>query len=208
MSELERRVDTPEQLEIREEDDGRRVIRGYAAVFNRLSVPLGRFRERIAPGAFEGSLQSDIRALWNHDSGAVLGRTKAGTLRLWEDGMGLGFELTPPDTQVGRDALALVGRGDVDQMSFGFTVPAGGDSWEKVEGQPIRTLQRVSLVEVSLVAFPAYPDTSAGLRSAPEWVQRALAQGVDDKEAAELARAREDLHRRICILRWKTEIKR
>lgn len=176
----ETRVYDVEGLEVRADGD-KPIISGYAAVFNRLSVMIYDFREQIAQGAFQDTLDRDIRALWNHDSGMVLGRNRAGTLRLWEDDTGLGFELKPPNTQAGRDAVELVSRGDVSQMSFGFNVPPGGDEWEKNDdGLLIRTLRRVELHEVSLVAFPAYPDTSAVLRSAPEWVQRALAQGVDD----------------------------
>lgn len=183
-------------------DEGEATIAGYAAVFNRLSQPLLNFREQIAPGAFKEGLGGDIRALWQHDTARVLGRTKNGTLKLWEDERGLAFELTPPDTQDGRDALALIARGDVDQMSFGFTVPQGGDEWEEGKGGvPVRTLRKVALVEVSPVTFPAYLDTSAGvLRNAPEWVQRALLpQGVSNNAAVQ-TRAR------LALLRRRVEL--
>jgi uncharacterized protein len=188
-------------VEVRADGDAP-TIRGYAAVFNRMSQPLGNFVERIQPGAFADSIAGDVRALWQHDTGRVLGRTKNGTLKLWEDERGLGFEVTPPDTADGRDALALIARGDVDQMSFGFSVPAGGDAWEDGEGMPVRTLRKVNLIEVSPVTFPAYLDTSAQiLRTAPEWVQRALTLGVDHM-TADQARARVDLLRkRIEVLR-------
>lgn len=179
-------------VEIRE-INGRPVITGHAAVFHRLSVELYGFRERIAPGAFAESLSGDVRALWQHDSARVLGRTRSGTLRLAEDARGLAFELEPPDTADGRDALTLIARGDVDQMSFGFNVPDGGDSWEQEPGGlPIRTLTRVNLIEISPVTFPAYPDTSAAvLRGAPDWVQRALLPaGVDHTLVTAQARAR------------------
>lgn len=180
-------------VEVRSDEGKAPTIRGYAAVFNRMSQPLGNFVERIQPGAFEDSIAGDVRALWQHDTGRVLGRTKNGTLKLWEDERGLGFEVTPPDTADGRDALALIARGDVDQMSFGFSVPAGGDTWEDGEGMPVRTLHKVNLIEVSPVTFPAYLDTSAQiLRTAPEWVQRALMpQGVDHSSTADdMTRAR------------------
>lgn len=193
-------------VEIRAVEGGQPVITGHAAVFNRLSVYLYGFREQIAPGAFTKSLGGDIRALWQHDSARVLGRTAAGTLSVWEDDEGLGFEITPPDTQDGHDAVTLIQRGDVDQMSFGFTVPIGGDEWDEDEaGMPIRTLKRVDLIEISPVTFPAYPDTGVGvaMRNAPDWVQRALTQGGshNDDEAEAGPRARpDDLLRRINLI--------
>lgn len=145
-------------FEIRESGDGM-TFEGYAAVFNSDSSPLP-FTERIAPGAFKRSLQSrnDIKLLWNHDTGIVLGSTRAGTLRLVEDNYGLKVVASLPDTSAGRDASVLLKRGDVSAMSFGFTVPQGGDSWDK--SGAVRTLNRVSLHEVSLVAFPAYGATT------------------------------------------------
>jgi HK97 family phage prohead protease len=145
-------------FELRETTDGM-TFEGYAAVFNSDSSPLP-FIERIAPGAFARSLKSrnDIKLLWNHDTGIVLGSTRAGTLRLMEDSFGLKAVASLPDTQAGRDAAVLLKRGDVSAMSFGFTVPQGGDSWDKTGN--VRTLNRVSLHEVSLVAFPAYSSTT------------------------------------------------
>jgi HK97 family phage prohead protease len=158
-------------FELRESTDGM-TFEGYAAVFNSDSSPLP-FIERIAPGAFARSLKSrnDIKLLWNHDTGIVLGSTRAGTLRLMEDSFGLKAVASLPDTQAGRDAAVLLKRGDVSAMSFGFTVPQGGDSWDKTGN--VRTLNRVSLHEVSLVAFPAYSSTT-GTTSV-----RSLEGGID-----------------------------
>jgi HK97 family phage prohead protease len=158
-------------FELRETTDGM-TFEGYAAVFNSDSSPLP-FIERIAPGAFARSLKSrnDIKLLWNHDTGIVLGSTRAGTLRLMEDSFGLKAIASLPDTQAGRDAAVLLKRGDVSAMSFGFTVPQGGDSWDKSGN--VRTLNRVSLHEVSLVAFPAYSSTT-GTTSV-----RSLEGGID-----------------------------
>jgi len=188
------RTFTLRSVEIRARNGKPAVILGHAALFNTPSVYMG-FRETIAPGAFKESLGDDIRALWQHDTARVLGRTRAGTLQVWEDAQGLAFELNPPDTQDGRDAVTLIERGDVDQMSFGFNVPPGGDSWsEDSDGIPLRTLRSIHLMEISPVTWAAYPQTGVGvMRSAPDWVQRALGQGVDNtksSKAKELTRAR------------------
>ena len=158
VSKIETRI-FANDFEVRETSDGM-TLSGYAAVFNSASEPLP-FIERIAPGAFKRSLSSrnDIKLLWNHDSSVVLGSTRAGTLRLYEDEKGLRVEADLPDTQAGRDAKVLIQRGDVTGFSFGFTVPANGDRWND-EGTE-RTLTSVRLLEVSTgVAFPAYSGTN------------------------------------------------
>ena len=139
---------------------GRR-LEGYAATFAG-QADLNGFQERIAPGAFQAALSGDVLALLDHDAGKVLGRTRSGTLRLFEDSKGLGFSLDLPDTQAGRDVLQLAARGDLGGMSFGFLVPKGGDTWQG----SVRTLRSVSLKEISVVsAWPAYVGTEIALRS-------------------------------------------
>jgi len=157
LSKLETRVN-PAQFEVRETEEGM-TFTGYAAVFNSDSQPLP-FTERIAPGAFRGSLRNrnDIKLLWNHDTASVLGSTRAGTLKLTENDRGLYVEAMLPNTTVGRDARELISRGDVDAMSFGFTVARGGDEWSS-DGST-RTLTKINLHEVSIVAFPAYTATA------------------------------------------------
>jgi len=154
-------------LEIRQEGDGM-TLRGYAAVFNSPSQPLP-FTETIAQGAFRDSLNSrnDVKLLWNHDTGTVLGSTRAGTLKLSEDAHGLLVEAMLPDTQAGRDAATLIKRGDVNAFSFGFRVATNGDEWPSADQ---RILKRVNVHEVSLVAFPAYTATegTASVRAMTE----------------------------------------
>jgi len=106
-----------------------RKLEGYAATFG-TPAKIQDFNEVIMPGAFRSSLDGrDILALVDHDPTKILARTKSGTLRLSEDSKGLAFELSVPDTQPGRDVLALAERGDLGGMSFGFTVDDGGEQW-------------------------------------------------------------------------------
>ena len=165
-----RRLDV-DSFELREVD-GEMTINGHAAVFDRLSEPImGMFRERIVPGAFARSLQDaarDVFALWQHDTSMPLARRSKGTLRISEDAKGLAVEIDLPDTSYGRDVAANVRSGLVDKISFGFSVPPGGDTMTKERdenGLPIRELRDVDLFEVSPVTLPAYPDTSLSARS-------------------------------------------
>jgi len=157
MSKLETRYSVRD-IEVREEKDGMRFT-GYAAVFDSPSEPLP-FTEMIERGAFKRSIESrnDIKLLWNHDTASVLGSTRAKTLRLYEDERGLKVEAMLPNTTLGRDAAELLRRGDVDSMSFGFSVPRGGDEWS--DDGMLRTLKSVRLHEISIVAFPAYSGTA------------------------------------------------
>ena len=146
-------------LEVRAAGDGMS-FSGYAAVFNSDSEPLP-FIERIAPGAFKRSLSSgrEIRMFNNHNTDQVLATTRNGSLMLTEDQRGLRVDAQLPDTTLGRDLSTLIADGTVHSMSFGFSVPQGGDSWS-ADGSS-RVLREVVLHEVSVVqGFPAYPETS------------------------------------------------
>lgn len=171
MKDLERRLYIPDQLRLQAASESEAaMIRGHAAVFNQLSEDLGGFREQIAPGAFANTIKNrDVRALLNHNSDMVLGRLGAGTLRLAEDDNGLSIEIDPPDTTYANDLLVSMKRGDINQMSFGFLTIS--DSWNKVDGEWVRTLLEVDLFEVSPVTFPAYPQTSVSARSLDAWSQ-------------------------------------
>lgn len=147
-------------LEIECRTKGRR-LEGHAALFG-VEARIGRIRETIAPGAFSASLaaRSDVLALVDHDPSRVLARTRSGSLRLAEDTQGLAFDLDLPDTQAGRDVLALAERGDLGGMSFGFTADD-----EHLDGDR-RELRAVTLYEVSVVsAWPAYDGTVVSARS-------------------------------------------
>jgi len=145
---------------------------GHAIVFDSLSEDLGGFRERVAAGALTKTLLSaDIRALFNHDPNLVLGRNKAGTLRLKEDMTGLAIEIDPPDTQAARDLMVSMKRGDINQMSFGFRTIA--DKWAKLDGEWIRTLLEVDLFDVSPVTYPAYTQSSIAVRGLQDAIKSA-----------------------------------
>lgn len=149
------------------EDGGAPHITGYFAVFNSVYEIGPGMTESVAPGAFAKALAGgDIRALVNHDTTLVLGRTKAGTLELREDSRGLWGDITinPND----RDAMNLyerVKRGDVDQCSFGFGEPFTEDTEVREDGSVHWTLREVNLHEVSACTFPAYEETNISARA-------------------------------------------
>jgi hypothetical protein len=173
---VETRHVTVNDFEIRETGDGMSFT-GYAAVFDSPSEPLP-WTETIRAGAFARSLRSknNVMMLWSHDTSQPLASTRSRTLRLSEDERGLRVEADLPDTTLGRDVAQLLRAGVVDSMSFGFSVPRNGDAWS--EDGMTRELKEVRLHEVSVVAFPAYPRTSASVRSLDAVVEATGADGV------------------------------
>lgn len=163
------RIATALTVEQRADGDPPKMV-GYAAVFGVETDIGGMFREKVARGAFVDAIgKSDIHALFNHDESFVLGRAKAGTLSLAEDDKGLRVEITPPDTQQVRDLIASMKRGDIDQMSFGFTMQGGKQSWDETTEPPLRTIEKVGeLYDVSVVTRGAYPTTEVAVRSLEE----------------------------------------
>lgn len=136
------------------------VLRGLAIVFNSLSVPIAGFRERIRPSAIRRTLDEgiDVRAFADHDSGKVLGRLTAKTLGLHVDRVGLHVTITPPDTTYARDLVAVVKRGDLSNMSFGFSVLT--DEWEMQNGTAVRNVTDMRVYEVSPVSLASYGSTT------------------------------------------------
>lgn len=156
-------------IESREEGIVSRTIVGYAAKFESWSDPImGWFREKIARGAFDGCDLSDVIMCFNHNTDSILARTTSGTLRLEVDDVGLRFAFEAPNTTSGSDMLELVRRGDVSKCSFRFGVEQ--DEWQYADEQnglamDERMILRFSrVVDVSLVVFPAYPETEASVR--------------------------------------------
>ena len=167
------------EFELRADGDGMTFV-GYAAKFNSPSEDLGGFIETIAPGAFSRSLRSrnDVKLLINHDMGRVVASTRGGTMKLYEDEIGLRVEALIAPTSEGKDLAILLRRGDLSKMSFGFSVMK--DAWNNEMTQ--RTLKSVKLWEVSVVSMPAYSQTEAMMRSLDKAATRA---NVDADELAD-----------------------
>lgn len=152
-------------FQVREENNAPH-ISGYFAVFNSTYEIGYGMTESIAPGAFAGALAGDVRALVNHDSTLVLGRTKAHTLELKEDERGLWGDITiNPEDRDAMNLYARVQRGDVDQCSFGFDILAEDVDYRK-DGSTHWTIREVELYEVSACTFPAYEQTNITARAA------------------------------------------
>lgn len=166
MERLERREVRPIMTQFTTRDDEVPTIEGYFAVFNSIYEIAPGMTESVAPGAFSRTLSGDIRALTNHDTTLVLGRTKAHTLELREDEHGLWgkVSINPKDA----DAMNLyerVKRGDVDQCSFGFEITDEETDFRD-DGSIHWTIKDVNLFEVSACTFPAYQETNIAARSA------------------------------------------
>lgn len=155
-------------LELRGEEESRH-IEGYGSVFNSRSLDLGGFQEIIAPGAFDGVIErSDVKALLDHNAErGILARSRngKGSLSLELDERGLKYSFDAPHTNLGDEVVEGLKRGDYSQSSFSFTVES--ESWTKEEdGSYLRTINKIgNLYDVSIVANPAYTDTSVALRS-------------------------------------------
>lgn len=134
------------------------MLEGYAALYNE-TTDMGSFREKIAPGAFAGRLEDDVRLLLNHD-GAPLARTKNGTLQLEDDEKGLLYRAEIVDTQAGRDLYRMVKDGLISQSSFGFTIEE-----QEIDDDGVRVIRKIGrLLDVSPVTYPAYEATEVHAR--------------------------------------------
>jgi HK97 family phage prohead protease len=161
------------QIEIRAAADlslqGKKII-GRPVVYNSPSQDLGGFVEVISAGAFGDSVNSDIRALVEHDQKLILGRTSAGTMTIKEDEQGLLVEIDPPNIQAARDLMTSMERKDISGMSFGFTVNPEGAQWDFDQVPALRTVTSAILLEVTITGMPAYQATNVevALRSLAE----------------------------------------
>ena len=160
------------------------VLRGHAAVFGVETTIAGLFREQILPRAFAKTLAdgADVRALIDHTPSLILGRTKAGTLRLHEDNVGLAFEVDLPDTSTARDIRELVSRGDVSGASFAFRIvreqrqEPNEAAGEKL---PLFSIQECRLYDVSVCTYPQYETTDVSANSDSASLDAAVARFAD-----------------------------
>ena len=158
------------QLELRAVGDATE-LHGYGVVFNTWAeirdIWGSSWQESWANGSTAKTIaEADIRSLFNHDPNIVLGRNRAGTLTLAEDGTGLRTVIKPPASSWGTPVVEAIRRGDVSGMSVAFTVVR--DEWERpqVKGDPYkRTIREARLYDVGPVTFPAFEATSIQARA-------------------------------------------
>ena len=185
---MERRILPTTGIEVREAEGQPTRIVGYGAVFYRDGQAGTEFElwddvsERILPGAFDRAIkEDDVRGMYNHEQ--LLARTKSGTMRLSSDDRGLRYEIDVPDTQLGRDLVEHIRRGDVNGSSFAFSIT--DEEFRKEDGKTVREIRGVRLFDTGPVDFPAYEATTAGIRAVGD-VEEAR-KAFDAHESAILA---------------------
>ena len=189
---IERRYISEEAtIEVEERSGKQPKLRGVAIAYGPRSKNLGGFTEIIEPGAFDHILarrKQDVVALFNHDPNQVLGRTTAGTLRLWSDERALRYEVDPlPNTQLARDLLENCRLGNISGSSFAFTVEKDGERYEEDDdGNITRHITRASgLFDVSPVTNPAYESATVSVRSFNEYIESRKADGSAEQPEPE-----------------------
>lgn len=181
----ERRAITGGELRMVQGTEGIGTASGYAVLWNNRTDIGDWWTEQFAPGCFTASLgERDVVALHSHDDARPVGRRSRGTLRLTADQRGLAFENDLPDTTDGRDLKVQLERGDIEGMSFRFI--ARKQEWDETLDPPLRTIIEADLIEITYTAFPAYPDTEAGMRS----LEQARGERRQHNKSGALARLR------------------
>lgn len=186
--------------EVRADSESNNLM-GHAAVYYRKGDDATQFSlgagavERIMPGAFDAAIEreDDVRALFNHDSNHVLGRTASGTLRLEADETGLRYEVDLPDTTTARDVRQSIARGDISGSSFAFI--ADDVTWSREDGMDVREIRSVRLYDVGPVTYPAYESTTTATRAMDELAEVRSAR--DEVQATGSCTECERLARRV-----------
>lgn len=167
-----------------DDDGGGRVLEGYGVVYWRDGDPGTEYWlwddvvERIMPGAAKRAVaEDDVRGLANHEWGQLLGRAKAGTLRMFDDTRGVRYEIdVDPESGRANDTWLAVKRGDMDGSSFTFAtsgppslVKRGRVAWieEQRDGRTVyvRQVEDLTMFDIGPVSWPAYEGTTAGARA-------------------------------------------
>jgi uncharacterized protein len=169
-----------------EENDAENVIEGYFALYEQETELFKNTYEIISRGAFDNTIKNDVRALWNHNTQFVLGRSKNGSLQLRADEKGLFGTIKLPKTQYAEDLYELVKRGDIDQASFGFNI-LDEDLEELSNGGYRWRMKDIDLHEISVVTFPAYENTTVHARS----------KQIDQIETRKLQEKKDALSKRL-----------
>jgi HK97 family phage prohead protease len=197
-------ISEPVILEERASNDGTKqdYITGYGIVFNQWSLPLTmemqngqrvQFVEKIDPKAIEGLNMDNAVSMVDHKF--TLGKRNKGTMDISIDERGVKYSVVVPKTTIGQDAMENIKNGNLEGSSFQFSIPANGDYWDKTFTPYQRTITKFSSVtEMGPVTYPAYPDTTAAMRSLEETEKQ-----VEDKEETEKI----ELEKRIAKLKRK-----
>jgi HK97 family phage prohead protease len=182
------------EIELRESDEGKLIVEGYAAVYEKETFIGGNgwgFYEVIAKGAFDGADLRDVCFKYNHSDGfAILARTRNKSLVLTPDEKGLHFRAELLDTTDGIDMYKRIKSGLIDKMSFAFTVKTE-EITDKDKPNPRRRITKFDKIfDVSAVDTPAYEDTTIYARSR-EHLEKCLQPLENEERAAlDLAKAR------------------
>ena len=182
------------EIEIRDDEGSGRVITGYPIVFNKPSENLGGFIEYVDPGALKNVSMDNVYLIYGHEFNNVLARKDAGTLELSIDKTGLLFKATLPNTTLANDVLENIRVGNIQGMSFGFTV--ADESWEygKKDDPDIRRVKQIDeLFEITLTPIPAYKDTTVAI-ARRDAMHKQMSLRSRFQMDLELARAKENMN--------------
>jgi uncharacterized protein len=164
-----------------EEKPDEMIIEGYFALYESETELWTNSFEIITKGAFDNTLNNDIRALWNHNTQFVLGRNKSNSLELKTDDKGLFGKITLPKTQYAKDLYELIKRGDINQASFGFNI-LDEDFEELANGGYRWRINEIDLHEISVVTFHAYENTTVQARA--KQVEKIKERKLQEKRTA------------------------
>lgn len=173
---MEKMIRRMMEMRAAQSDDDQMIVEGYAAVFNSETMlwesPYSgyRYMEKIDAGAFDGAKMDRTVFKYNHrDNGLVLASAVNGTLTMLTDDRGLKIRASIAPTTTGKDLYTLIKRGDLNKMSFAFTVKESTDTDDRASKVYLRTINGFDeIFDVSVVDFPAYDDTSIEARDASE----------------------------------------